>query len=211
MNTMDTKEKILNVAEQFFAERGYSGTSIRDISTEAQVNVSAINYHFSNKQTLYWSVFLRAHWWFEDVVKAQAKQNKSVRNLFCDLHSEFYESSKKLKNGFMILLSNHIPEMEAEIFEQLGKKDEPGPPGSAYLMEALTKELDVDVSQETKQWAINTIISDIIHWVLMMSSSVCRDIYGEERPEFSTEYRLKSLGYHVDSVIEFIKKNPKAF
>ena len=44
-----TKEQIIDVATELFAKDGYNGTSVRDIASEANVNVAAINYHFGSK------------------------------------------------------------------------------------------------------------------------------------------------------------------
>ncbi|MBT7956686.1 MAG: TetR/AcrR family transcriptional regulator [Rhodospirillaceae bacterium] len=52
-----TKSAILEVAENMFAELGYDGTSIRDISRIAKVNNGAIFYHFGTKQKLFEAVF----------------------------------------------------------------------------------------------------------------------------------------------------------
>ena len=49
----DTRTKILRAAARFFAQKGFSGTSVRDIVSAAGENVSAINYHFGSKQKLY--------------------------------------------------------------------------------------------------------------------------------------------------------------
>ena len=49
----DTRKKILRTAACLFAKKGFSGTSVRDIVSQAQVNVSAINYYFGNKRALY--------------------------------------------------------------------------------------------------------------------------------------------------------------
>lgn len=49
--------KIIQVAEKLFAERGFSGTSIRDISQEAEVNVSMISYYFGSKEKLIEALF----------------------------------------------------------------------------------------------------------------------------------------------------------
>ena len=40
----DTKERILNVAERLFADRGFPATSLRDITSEASVNIASVNY-----------------------------------------------------------------------------------------------------------------------------------------------------------------------
>ena len=45
-----TRELILDAAEATFAAKGYSATSIRDITNAAGVNVAAVHYHFGSKQ-----------------------------------------------------------------------------------------------------------------------------------------------------------------
>ena len=46
--SIDTKTKILNAAEKLFGLNGFNGTSLRDITAEAQVNLAAVNYHFQS-------------------------------------------------------------------------------------------------------------------------------------------------------------------
>src|SRR6202790_2595743 len=48
----DTKGRILDAAEKLFGMNGFDGTSLRDITTAADVNLSAINYHFQSKDSL---------------------------------------------------------------------------------------------------------------------------------------------------------------
>jgi AcrR family transcriptional regulator len=49
-------ERLLNVACELFAQRGYSGTSVREITRRARANLGAITYHFGSKETLYHAV-----------------------------------------------------------------------------------------------------------------------------------------------------------
>ena len=51
-----TKERILEVAARNFARHGYAGTSLRQITREAGVNVAAIHYHFGSKEGIYHAV-----------------------------------------------------------------------------------------------------------------------------------------------------------
>jgi AcrR family transcriptional regulator len=44
--------RILDTAEQHFALHGFSGTSLRAITRDAQVNVAAIHYHYGSKERL---------------------------------------------------------------------------------------------------------------------------------------------------------------
>jgi AcrR family transcriptional regulator len=54
-----TKTKILDAAEKLFGERGFDATSLRDITTEADVNLAAVNYHFQSKESLIEAVIMR--------------------------------------------------------------------------------------------------------------------------------------------------------
>ncbi|WP_136666955.1 TetR/AcrR family transcriptional regulator [Flavobacterium sp. H122] len=48
----DKQIAILQVAEKLFAENGFDGTSIRDISKAAQINVAMVSYYFGSKERL---------------------------------------------------------------------------------------------------------------------------------------------------------------
>ena len=49
---LDTKVKILDSAEKLFGMNGFESTSLRDITTDADVNLAAVNYHFQSKDSL---------------------------------------------------------------------------------------------------------------------------------------------------------------
>src|SRR5262245_55448278 len=52
-------EKILDVAEQLFAERGYDGTTLRDVATRVGVRAPSLYNHFASKDELYAAVLER--------------------------------------------------------------------------------------------------------------------------------------------------------
>lgn len=52
MSKPDTKDRILDTAERLFAVNGYAATSLRAITSEAEVNLAAVNYHFGSKDAL---------------------------------------------------------------------------------------------------------------------------------------------------------------
>ena len=57
--SLPTRERILDAAERLFAQRGFHGVSIRDVTGAAEVDVALANYHFGSKQGLLEAVFLR--------------------------------------------------------------------------------------------------------------------------------------------------------
>jgi AcrR family transcriptional regulator len=65
-----TKEKILTVAEQLFAEKGFNGTSIDRISKAAGVNKGLIYYHFKDKKDILESIAKQIILEIDQMVKA---------------------------------------------------------------------------------------------------------------------------------------------
>lgn len=55
----DTRERLLDVAEELFAKSGFAAVSVREITAAASCNVAAVNYHFGGKEALYLEVFRR--------------------------------------------------------------------------------------------------------------------------------------------------------
>ena len=47
-----TKDRILGAAEELFAQYGFAGTSLRQVTSHADVNIAAVNYHFGSKDNL---------------------------------------------------------------------------------------------------------------------------------------------------------------
>ena len=68
---MDARETILSTAMKLFGEKGFEGTSVRDIAKAADVNLAMISYYFGSKEKL-----------FEDVVDYKSS---SIRVVFAEL------------------------------------------------------------------------------------------------------------------------------
>ncbi|MBP6346640.1 TetR/AcrR family transcriptional regulator [Neisseriaceae bacterium CLB008] len=54
-----TITKLMHSAERLFATHGFTGTSLRQITREADVNVAAVHYHFGSKEALFLAVLNR--------------------------------------------------------------------------------------------------------------------------------------------------------
>jgi AcrR family transcriptional regulator len=55
----ETRTRILDAAEELFMQHGFEGTSMRQLTAKAGVNLAAVNYHFGSKDALIESVFRR--------------------------------------------------------------------------------------------------------------------------------------------------------
>jgi AcrR family transcriptional regulator len=70
---MDKKEQITREAMELFAKKGFEGTSIRDIASNAGVNIAMINYYFGSKEKLFESLLENKAAYTRDVLSAIAK------------------------------------------------------------------------------------------------------------------------------------------
>lgn len=59
-SAVDVRAAILGVAEELFAERGYSATSIRTIADAAGFTPAMVHYYFGNKESLLQAVLEKA-------------------------------------------------------------------------------------------------------------------------------------------------------
>ena len=56
---ISTADRILDVATEFFARKGYHGASVREIARKANLSISTLYYYAQNKDDLYVKVFQR--------------------------------------------------------------------------------------------------------------------------------------------------------
>lgn len=59
VNGEETRQRILDVAQELFAQHGYNGVSLREITRRAQVNVASVHYHLGSKEHLLLEVLQR--------------------------------------------------------------------------------------------------------------------------------------------------------
>ena len=79
---IDTKNRILNSAEILFAEHGFNETSLRIITSVADVNLAAVNYHFGSKKILIQAVIDRYFISFTEYLEKEfAKYENSEKKL----------------------------------------------------------------------------------------------------------------------------------
>jgi len=74
--TADTKSRIYEAALDLFYKQGYNGTSLRDICTASDAQMSSFYYHFGNKQQLLYEILKTAT---EDSTRLLRKRLTGVR------------------------------------------------------------------------------------------------------------------------------------
>jgi AcrR family transcriptional regulator len=73
-----TRQSLLDVAGQVFAERGFADATSKEICTRAGTNVAAVNYHFGSRGALYEAVLVEAH---HHLLKLEDMQEIAARDM----------------------------------------------------------------------------------------------------------------------------------
>ena len=83
-------ERLLSVAAEIFADKGYHHASIRDLSRRAEVSLSGLYYYFSSKEELLFMI-----------------QDRSLRNVLAELEGKL-EGIDSPEEKLRILVRNHV-------------------------------------------------------------------------------------------------------
>jgi TetR/AcrR family transcriptional regulator len=77
------KEKLLKVATRLFAEKGYKGVTIREISKTSNASISMIAYYFGGKEALYEAVLRQqfsCYDWLDDLDDVESNPLIRIKN-----------------------------------------------------------------------------------------------------------------------------------
>lgn len=128
-----TKRKILDMSENLFVEQGYSNTSLRQITTKANVNLAAVNYHFGDKKTLVRAILDQyltklmpeLH---DQLITLNKKESFTVEEVLCAVKVPLMSLNEWRHNGmgrFLLLIANGYSDIQGHlrwfIVNQYGK------------------------------------------------------------------------------------------
>ena len=190
----NSKEKILNTAIKLFAQKGFDGTSIREICKSANINICMISYYFGGKQELY-----------QEIITNLIKSQNAYLESFLDIDEDFSNKSKKeLIEKLQIVLekfidyfySNISNDLIAFLVKEQQKSDfKIEPPAIIYLRKLVAAILDKQASDK-----------EVIFKVLFLISQI-------NSPKILTTFSLKVLNQteFTDEDIQIIKNNIKTY
>lgn len=76
-----SKQKVIDAATSLFFQKGFHGTSVRDIAESASVNVSLISYYFKSKQGLLEYALIEYYETYLQDIEQTIELNKSLSTL----------------------------------------------------------------------------------------------------------------------------------
>lgn len=164
MNDLNTKLKILKVAHKLFSQKNFDGVSIREIANAAEVNIAAINYHYKNKEGLYYETIKASIEVISQDIRNIIESNEklSLENLALSIYDYFIDNSEDLRTGFKLFLST------SEFYDHIEYEDEKiGPPGGGVLFNRIQKDFP-NLEEADVIWAVRGIFTIIMHKAIVV-------------------------------------------
>lgn len=188
MTSQRTRERLLDASERLFAEHGFDGASMRQITSAADANLAAVNYHFGSKLGLIQEVFVRRlgpmnaeriRLLDEVLAAAQARGDAppALRDILHAFLAPALSLGRKEGREFFALLarahSSPHPELQEHVVAQFG---EIAARFGAALQSALPSR-----SMEDLFWNVHFSVGALCHTVLntelltLISNGLCTD------------------------------------
>lgn len=207
MELNEKQTQIIETAERLFAERGFDGTSVRDIADEAGVNVAMISYYFGSKEKMMEALFelrvgsvkIRV----ESLIKDQSLSPLEKVNMLIDEHIDrvmqkqcFHKIMMGVvatnKNPAILKAANSVKIRNAEVVTELIK--------DGQKKGVFKKKIDVILM-------MNTMVGTVSQ--TMMSQTYYREFNKQQdMPDEEFEVLLKRrLSIHIKTLFKAILTN----
>ena len=199
VTSKEVTNRLLDAAENLFAEKGFDGTSIREITSQAKCNLAAVNYHFGGKEKLYSEVFRRRMIAMRDVriagieeVMSQTDHEPTLEELIRGFATAFIEPLIDQSSGrrFMKLMVREMsdPRLPRKMFVE-----ELAAPTLSALGKAMSK-LYPGLDQRKIVLSIMSIVGQLVQVIRLNEMCDIEDFVGVPAP---------TLTEMVDHIVEF--------
>ncbi|HEX3804870.1 MAG TPA: TetR/AcrR family transcriptional regulator [Solirubrobacteraceae bacterium] len=130
MATEDTKTALLRAAKELMLERGYAGTSVRELVAAAATNLGAVNYHFGSREKLLNEALLDFFLeWGKRVGELEVPTDAGPLEQLAARARPMVEGIEEARPLFVMFLegvlqSRHSPELRSELAEHYARHRE---------------------------------------------------------------------------------------
>lgn len=182
----DTRTRIIQSAADLFGQKGFDGTTTREIAKLAGVNIASLNYYFRSKQNLMGEVSAYAFEEFKQkLLTLVSLELKNTTEFVLRLYDSLHEDGSKYLNHFKLFLD--AKDSPCSIGEH--------PIGFEQLSLYLQKDLHPSVPLSERLWMNNVIFSYLFHTAIMTMTTVGKQHVEKFFPdkENSTKLYIRQL------------------
>lgn len=115
----DKRTHILEVAEALFAEKGFEGTSVRDIAGQANVNLAMISYYFGSKEKLMTALVDYRAGYTRGILEELQKDENLAPFDKIDRLIDFYVDKITKNSKFHCIVTTHLPTLQSEEIKEM--------------------------------------------------------------------------------------------
>jgi AcrR family transcriptional regulator len=160
-----TRAKLIEAAGEVFAERGFQGSTVRDICRRAGANVAAVNYYFRDKLRLYTEVLKESMCAGEGEAMQEALAHaktpeEALRKLIEGLLRRMYGEGRPAWNVRMMAheLAQPTPAL-AQVIDEVMR------PRYNQLRGIIGQIMDLPPDDETTRLCAHSVIGQVIHYL----------------------------------------------
>ncbi len=210
MSQADTKQRILDAAERLFARDGYHATSLRSITTEAEANLAAVNYHFGSKESLLEATIDRrlrplneVRYGQLDALLQKTEETETIPSCR-DVLRTFVEPTLRLRKqgsgaeNFVALIGRTLAEPQGVAMSIFMRNMEPL---LARLFQALNLSLP-GISRQVLFWRVHFVFGSLSHMMRcherhsIVPEAVSIDMSVEEEIELFLDFAVAGMEVH---------------
>lgn len=195
---INTEEKIKEAARKIFLQKGYKGTTSRDIAKEADLNVALTNYYFRKKERLFQIIFMDViHEFLDDTILILNKPISLTEKIRLIIERKIH--IHKIDPDFFIFFYSEIKNNTASFLKEINKmKRKLLDKWSEQIKENIKKKIIRNIDPIS---ALSIVLGGL-HFPIMSSTLLKEvgkfndktfEIFLEEQKEYSIEMITKFL------------------
>jgi len=100
---VNARERLLETATELFAEKGYAGTSVREIVEKAGVSKPVLYYYFKSKEGLFYAILEWAAGVQQNILNEIFEARGTVMERFIFLYRRVYEGIQQYKSLYIMI------------------------------------------------------------------------------------------------------------
>ncbi len=205
--SLQARGRLLDAAERLFAENGFEGTSVRQITALADCNVAAVNYHFGGKDKLYLEMFGHRMRQIRDIrlasiakVMAEKGPDTPLEDLLQAFATAFLEPLVNESGGRRFLRLSVREMLDPHLPPDMFYTETVRPVMNAMLG-AMTK-IYPSLNEETALMSIQSIVAQLLH------ADCARQMIGHSA---ETALPLSDLHRAMDHIVAFSAAGIRAY
>jgi AcrR family transcriptional regulator len=198
----DTARRFMDAAESLFIRRGYEGTSIRDISAKAKMNLATVVYHWGTKETLFRDVCRRR---FEPIQAEQIRRLIAIDALGADIGPDHLDAVVRALVEPPLLMQSSSRETKRVALLYGRALTDPSPVISSAVIALLSEGSQLFLSLLTK--CIPDLPREILHrrYICALGAFTFTQGFGYRVTRLDGSSGLDDWPALAETIVEFMK------